>query len=83
MEKAGYTIASAYTAVKDSGEDAVSLSRLLWTGADMIGLGVASFSHVNGTHYQNEHDWEPYIDKVNERDNSHLARADAESARSE
>ena len=37
---------------------------LLWTGADMIGLGVASFSHVNGTHYQNEHDWEPYIGKV-------------------
>ena len=37
---------------------------LLWTGADMIGLGVASFSHVNGTHYQNEHDWDPYIDKV-------------------
>jgi oxygen-independent coproporphyrinogen-3 oxidase len=37
---------------------------LLWTGADMMGLGVASFSHVNGTHYQNEHDWEPYIEKV-------------------
>ena len=32
----------------------------------MMGLGVASFSHVSGTHYQNEHDWEPYINKVNE-----------------
>jgi oxygen-independent coproporphyrinogen-3 oxidase len=39
---------------------------LLWTGADMMGLGVASFSHVGGTHYQNEHDWEPYIAKVHE-----------------
>ena len=30
----------------------------------MMGLGVASFSHVNGTHYQNEHDWDPYIESV-------------------
>ena len=32
----------------------------------MIGLGVASFSHIGGTHYQNEHDWEPYINKVSD-----------------
>jgi oxygen-independent coproporphyrinogen-3 oxidase len=24
-------------------------------------LGVASFSHVGGTHFQNEHDFEPYL----------------------
>jgi oxygen-independent coproporphyrinogen-3 oxidase len=63
MEKAGYTIASAYTAVKDP-RTRFLYRDLLWTGADMIGLGVASFSHVNGTHYQNEHDWDPYIDSV-------------------
>jgi oxygen-independent coproporphyrinogen-3 oxidase len=63
MEKAGYTIASAYTAVKDPGTRFLYRD-LLWTGADMIGLGVASFSHVNGVHYQNEHDWDPYIDSV-------------------
>jgi oxygen-independent coproporphyrinogen-3 oxidase len=34
---------------------------LLWSGADMIGTGVASFSHVGGTHFQNEHDWDPYL----------------------
>ena len=62
MEKAGYTIASAYTAVKDPARTKFVYRDLLWTGADMIGLGVASFSHVNGTHYQNEHDWEPYIE---------------------
>jgi oxygen-independent coproporphyrinogen-3 oxidase len=64
MEKAGYTIASAYTAVKDPARTRFLYRDLLWTGADMIGLGVASFSHVNGTHFQNEHDWDPYIDHV-------------------
>ena len=39
---------------------------LLWTGADMIGLGVASFSHVGGTHFQNRHDFEPYIARFSE-----------------
>ncbi len=65
MEKAGYTIASAYTAVKDP-RTKFLYRDLLWTGADMIGLGVASFSHVNGTHYQNQHDWDPYIDSIHQ-----------------
>lgn len=30
----------------------------------MVGLGVASFSHVGGTHYQNEHQYETYIARV-------------------
>src|SRR5947199_7226357 len=32
----------------------------------MIGLGVASFSHVGGSHFQNEHEFGPYIAKVRE-----------------
>jgi oxygen-independent coproporphyrinogen-3 oxidase len=64
LEKAGYTIASAYTAVRDPSRTKFVYRDLLWTGADMIGLGVASFSHVNGTHFQNEHDWDPYIDRL-------------------
>ena len=55
---------SAYTAVKDPVRTKFLYRDLLWTGADMIGLGVASFSHVNGTHFQNEHDWDPYIDTL-------------------
>jgi oxygen-independent coproporphyrinogen-3 oxidase len=27
----------------------------------LIGLGVASFSHIGGTHFQNQHDFEPYL----------------------
>ena len=38
----------------------------LWRGADLIGLGVASFSHVGGTHFQNQHDFEPYLAKIRE-----------------
>jgi oxygen-independent coproporphyrinogen-3 oxidase len=64
LEKAGYTVTSAYTAVRDPSRTRFLYRDLLWTGADMIGLGVASFSHVNGTHFQNEHDWEPYIETV-------------------
>jgi oxygen-independent coproporphyrinogen-3 oxidase len=74
MEKAGYTIASAYAAVKDPSRTRFLYRDLLWTGADMIGLGVASFSHVNGTHFQNEHDWDPYIDQVH-RGSLPIARA--------
>lgn len=61
MENAGYTISSAYTAIKDPARTKFLYRELLWTGADMIGLGVASFSHIGGTHFQNHHDFESYI----------------------
>jgi oxygen-independent coproporphyrinogen-3 oxidase len=32
----------------------------LWQGADLVGIGVASFGHVNGVHLQNEDRWEGY-----------------------
>ena len=61
FEKAGYAVASAYTAVKDAAKTHFVYRDLLWMGADMVGLGVASFSHVGGTHFQNVHEFEPYI----------------------
>ncbi len=36
----------------------------LWHGADMIGTGVASFSHVSGVHFQNVDQWDDYIGKL-------------------
>jgi len=66
FEKAGYAITSAYAAVKDPSRVRFLYRDLLWTGADMIGLGVASFSHVGGTHFQNAHEFESYITKLNE-----------------
>jgi len=64
LEEAGYYIGSAYTAVKDPSRTKFLYRDLLWAGADMIGAGVASFSHVGGTHFQNEHEFGPYIEKV-------------------
>ena len=66
LEKAGYRVGSAYTVVKNPSLARFLYRDLLWTGADLIGLGVASFSHVGGTHFQNEHDFGPYISRVRE-----------------
>ncbi len=66
FEKAGYSISSAYTAVKDPSKSRFLYRDLLWTGADLIGLGVASFSHVGGSHFQNQHEFTPYIDELQE-----------------
>ena len=61
LERAGYTVASGYTAVKDPERTHFVYRDSLWRGSDLIGLGVASFSHVGGTHFQNQHDFEPYL----------------------
>jgi coproporphyrinogen III oxidase-like Fe-S oxidoreductase len=65
LERAGYTVGSAYTAVKDPSRSKFLYRDLLWSGADMLGIGVASFSHVQGVHYQNEHEFGPYCERIN------------------
>jgi oxygen-independent coproporphyrinogen-3 oxidase len=65
LEKAGYTIGSAYTAVRSRNNANFLYRDLLWHGADMLGLGVASFSHIQGAHFQNEHEFDNYIARVN------------------
>ncbi|HXG61388.1 MAG TPA: iron-containing alcohol dehydrogenase [Planctomycetota bacterium] len=64
LEAAGYAVTSAYTAVLDPGRTRFVYRDRLWTGADLLGLGVASFGHIGGTHYQNVHHWEPYLEKL-------------------
>jgi oxygen-independent coproporphyrinogen-3 oxidase len=60
LERAGYSVRSAYTAVKDPSRTKFVYTDRLWQGADMVGLGVASFGHVNGVHMQNHDTWEAY-----------------------
>jgi oxygen-independent coproporphyrinogen III oxidase len=60
LERAGYHIGSAYTAVRDPGRTTFIYRDRLWEGADLVGLGVASFGHVNGVHLQNLDTWEKY-----------------------
>ena len=64
LERAGYTVGSAYTAVKDPTRTKFLYRDRLWQGADLVGLGVASFGHVNGVHVQNLDSWETYAEAV-------------------
>jgi oxygen-independent coproporphyrinogen-3 oxidase len=74
LEAAGYTVGSAYTAAKDPARTRFVYRDRLWEGADMAGLGVASFGHLNGVHLQNLDTWEAYIGAL-ERDELPLGRA--------
>jgi oxygen-independent coproporphyrinogen III oxidase len=64
LEKAGYTVASAYTAVKSKEKTRFLYRDRLWAGADLLALGVASFGHIGGTHFQNHHDFETYLNAL-------------------
>ena len=66
LERAGYTISSAYTAVKDPATTTFVYRDQLWRGADLAGLGVASFGHVNGVHMQNLDAWGAYAGAIGE-----------------
>ncbi|HEY7498823.1 MAG TPA: coproporphyrinogen-III oxidase family protein [Vicinamibacterales bacterium] len=64
LERAGYHVGSAYTAVKDPSKTTFMYRDRLWQGADMVGLGVASFGHINGVHVQNVDTWEAYSQAI-------------------
>ena len=60
LERAGYTVVSAYNAVKDPKHHRFLYQDYLWRGADMLGLGVAAFGYFGGIHAQNETTIESY-----------------------
>jgi len=73
LQAAGYHNGSAYTACK--GDRIRFVYRdALWHGADMLGAGVSSFSHLGGVHFQNEHTFEAYLERI-DRDEIPIARA--------
>jgi oxygen-independent coproporphyrinogen-3 oxidase len=74
LEAAGYYVRSAYTAVKNPDRTRFIYTDRLWQGADMVGLGVASFGHMNGVHVQNLDTWESYSAAIR-RDEIPLNRA--------
>jgi oxygen-independent coproporphyrinogen III oxidase len=69
----GYVVSSAYTMVKDKNYKFVYRDSV-WHGTDMIGSGVASFSHMSGVHFQNHADWNHYIESL-KADQLPLSRA--------
>ena len=74
LEQAGYTVGSAYTAVKNPDRTKFVYRDQLWQGADLAALGVASFGHINGVHMQNLDQWGPYAAAI-QRGEIPLSRA--------
>jgi oxygen-independent coproporphyrinogen-3 oxidase len=64
LEEIGYTVTSATTVVRDPAKTKFVYRDELWKGADLLGLGVASFSHLGGVHFQNLPDFESYSQAV-------------------
>src|SRR6266487_3398026 len=64
LEKAGYKVASAYTAVKNKEKTKFVYRDKLWAGADLLSVGVASFGNIGGVHYQNHADFDPYVTQI-------------------
>ena len=69
LEANGYDITSAYTAVKNAEKIKFVYRDALWSGSDMLALGVSSFGYLTdssggGMHYQNQHDIVPYMSSI-------------------
>ena len=71
---AGYQISSAYTATKKDRKCSFVYRDAVWHGQDMLGAGVASFSHMSDVHYQNASGWDAYLEAL-EADRLPLNRA--------
>ena len=74
FENIGYAVNSTNTVVKDPDEVHFVYRDSLFEGADLLSLGVASFGHLNGVHFQNQADVGPYMEAV-ERGESPIYRA--------
>jgi len=63
---AGFEIGSAYTVVrrKNGVKPEFVYRDSVWHGADLMPLGVSSFGHVGGVHYQNASNWDRYLEKI-------------------
>ena len=64
LEAAGYEPSSAYTMVRRGRGARFVYRDSLWRGADLVGIGLSSFSHVGGVHFQNASGWDAYVSAV-------------------
>lgn len=79
LESAGYTVRSAYAAVRDPDQHRFVYQDAQYRGADLLGIGLSSFSYLAGTHFQNKVDFYAYLDAVSKGE-SPILRAYALSA---
>ena len=64
VAEAGYTWRSAYTAVRDPERHRFVYQDEQYAGADLIGVGASSFSHLQGVNHQNFAGPRRYVDAV-------------------
>ena len=64
LQSSGYEIRSCYAAVRDPRRHAFRYQELQYRGADLVGLGISSFSYVDGAHYQNVSSLREYTSRV-------------------
>jgi oxygen-independent coproporphyrinogen III oxidase len=64
FEAAGYAVSSGYTLVRDAAQVRFVYRDMLWEGSDLVALGVSSFGHLSGVHYQNATHWDDYLGAV-------------------
>jgi oxygen-independent coproporphyrinogen-3 oxidase len=64
LEGAGYTQTTGHSFVRNLEDDHIQRNTL-WGGAgELLGMGVSSYSYLNGTVFQNTSDWGTYVGKV-------------------
>ena len=66
LAKAGYQVSSGYTMVRDPEKTQFVYRDSVWHGCDLLGTGVASFSHIGGVHFQNVDTWGEYLARMDE-----------------
>ncbi len=62
--EAGFEVSSAYTVLRRDRNAKFVYRDAVWSGADMAGAGVSSFSHMSGVHFQNHDAWQPYLEAI-------------------
>ncbi|SFI14642.1 coproporphyrinogen-III oxidase family protein [Planctomicrobium piriforme] len=62
---AGYELSSGNELVKSRATDKFHYRDNLFRGSDILAVGVSSFGHLQGVHYQNQDELEAYMNTVN------------------
>jgi len=73
LKQHGYTIRNAYSAVRSSRHSRFVYAEDQYHGADLVGIGLSSFSYVAGMHYQNTTSLREYSETV-EKEQPPVAR---------
>ena len=66
LESAGYTVRSAYAAVRDPVKHRFVYQEAQYHGADLIGVGASAFSYLDGVHHQNIASTDRYRARLND-----------------